>query len=75
MAEVLNDGEISDNKGVNIPDAILPISSLTLKDKSDLNKALEMGVDWIAQSFVQTVEDVQRIKKTGWLKKLLLWQK
>ena len=58
IAEILNDGKISDNKGVNIPDAILPISSLTTKDKSDLNKALEMGVDWIAQSFVQTVDDV-----------------
>ena len=63
IAEVLNDGKISDNKGINIPDAILPISSLTLKDKSDLNKALEMGVDWIAQSFVQTVKDVQELRK------------
>ena len=63
IAEILNDGKISDNKGVNIPDAILPISSLTLKDKSDLNKALEMGVDWIAQSFVQTVDDVKELKK------------
>ena len=36
IAEVLNDGEISDNKGINIPDAILPISSLTSKDESKL---------------------------------------
>ena len=63
IAEVLNDGAISNNKGVNIPDAILPISSLTLKDKSDLHKALEMGVDWIAQSFIQTVDDVRELKK------------
>ena len=63
IAEVLNNGEISDNKGLNIPDAILPISSLTTKDKSDLNKALEMGVDWVAQSFVQTVDDVKELKK------------
>ncbi len=63
IAEVLNDGEISNNKGVNIPDAILPISSLTTKDKSDLRKALEMGVDWIAQSFIQTVDDVIELKK------------
>jgi len=63
IAEVLNDGEISDNKGVNIPDAILPISSLTAKDKGDLLKALDMGVDWIAQSFVQTVEDVKELKQ------------
>ena len=63
IAEVLNDGKISNNKGVNIPDAVLPISSLTSKDKSDLNKALEMGVNWIAQSFVQNVEDVKELKK------------
>ena len=63
ITEVLNDCEISDNKGVNIPDAILPISSLTLKDKSDLNKALDMGVDWIAQSFIQSVDDVKELKK------------
>ena len=62
IAEVLNDGEISDNKGVNIPDAILPISSLTSKDKSDLNKALDMGVDWIAQSFIQTADNVRELK-------------
>ena len=48
---------------MNIPDAILPISSLTPKDKSDLIKALEMGVDWIAQSFIQTVDDVRELKK------------
>jgi len=63
IAEVLNDGEISDNKGVNIPDAILPISSLTSKDKSDLNKALDMGADWIALSFIQTVDNVRELKK------------
>ena len=63
VAEVLNDSEISDNKGVNIPDAILPISSITSKDKSDLMKAIDMGVDWIAQSFVQTVQDVKDLRK------------
>ena len=52
ITEVLNDGIISNNKGVNVPGVILPISSLTSKDKSDLKKALEMGVDWIALSFV-----------------------
>jgi len=62
-AEVLNDGIISNNKGVNIPGVILPISSLTTKDKSDLNKALDMGVDWVALSFVQTSEDIKELKK------------
>ena len=63
ITKVLNDGIISDNKGVNIPGIILPISSLTLKDKSDLDKALEMGVDWIALSFVQKEEDIKELKE------------
>ena len=61
--EVLNNGIISNNKGVNIPGVVLPISSLTQKDKSDLNKALEMGVDWVALSFIQSAEDINNLKK------------
>ena len=63
VTEVLNDGILSDNKGINIPGIILPISSLTSKDKSDLTKALEMGVDWIALSFVQTHKDIEELRK------------
>tara|TARA_Y100001936_G_scaffold171490_1_gene167828 strand:- start:323 stop:1762 length:1440 start_codon:yes stop_codon:yes gene_type:complete len=63
ITEVLNDGVISNNKGVNIPDVILPIDSLTSKDKADLQKALEMSVDWVALSFVQQAEDINKLKK------------
>ena len=63
VTEVLNDAEISNNKGVNIPDVILPIDALTKKDKSDLIKALDMGVDWVALSFVQQAEDIIKLKK------------
>ncbi len=63
ITEVLNDGTISNNKGVNIPDVILPIDSLTSKDKADLQKALEMNVDWVALSFVQQAEDINKLKK------------
>ena len=63
ITEVLNDSEISNNKGVNIPDVILPIEALTKKDKSDLMKALDMGVDWVALSFVQQAEDINKLKK------------
>ena len=63
ITEILNEGVISNNKGVNIPDVILPIDSLTTKDKADLNKALDMGIDWIALSFVQQASDVVKIKK------------
>ena len=63
ITELINDGIIANNKGVNIPDTVLPISSLTNKDKSDLSKALDMGVDWVALSFVQTEKDVEELKK------------
>ncbi len=63
ITEVLNDAQISNNKGVNIPDVILPIDALTNKDKSDLMKALDMGVDWVALSFVQQADDINKLKK------------
>src|SRR5436190_2420119 len=51
-------GKVSNNKGVNVPDVLVPIPALTDKDKSDLAFALEQGADWIALSFVQRPEDV-----------------
>lgn len=55
---VINGGVLSDRKGVNVPDAVLPIPALTEKDRRDLAFALDMGADWIALSFVQRPEDV-----------------
>ncbi len=55
--------KLSDKKGFNVPGTILPIPALTEKDKTDLKAALKMGVDWIAQSFVQKPEDVIEAKK------------
>jgi pyruvate kinase len=60
---VIAGGEISDRKGVNVPGAVLPISALTEKDRSDLALALDLGVDWVALSFVQRPEDVAEGKK------------
>jgi pyruvate kinase len=59
---VVNGGALSDRKGVNVPDAVLPIPALTEKDKRDLAFALELGVDWVALSFVQRPEDVLEAK-------------
>jgi pyruvate kinase len=50
---VLNGGELSDRKGVNVPQAVLDLSPLTAKDRRDLSFGLELGVDWVALSFVQ----------------------
>ena len=51
-------GKLSANKGVNVPDVVLPLTALTKKDRRDLDVALELGADWIALSFVQRPEDV-----------------
>ena len=56
-------GRLTDRKGVNIPDALLPIAALSAKDRADLDRALEHGVDWIALSFVQRPEDVAEARK------------
>lgn len=61
--QVVNGGALSDRKGVNVPDAVLPIPALTDKDKRDLAFALELGVDWIALSFVQRPEDVHEARE------------
>jgi pyruvate kinase len=55
-------GELSNRKGVNVPSAILPLAALTEKDKKDLSFALDLGVDWIALSFVQRPEDVKEAR-------------
>ena len=59
---VIVGGELSARKGVNVPSAILPLAALTDKDKKDLTFALDLGVDWVALSFVQRPEDVQEAK-------------
>lgn len=53
---------LSNNKGFNIPNTVLPISALTEKDRADLIVALDLGADWIAQSFVQKPDDVREAK-------------
>jgi len=61
--EVIIGGTLSDRKGVNVPDVKLDISPLTPKDRKDLAFALDLGVDWVALSFVQRPEDVSDIRK------------
>jgi len=56
-------GTISNNKGLNVPDVVLPLAALTAKDRADLGFALEHQVDWIALSFVQRPEDVAEARR------------
>jgi pyruvate kinase len=51
-------GMLSNNKGLNVPDVVVPMAALTPKDRSDLAFAIDQGVDWIALSFVQRPEDL-----------------
>lgn len=60
---VVTGGVLSDRKGVNVPDAVLAISPLTGKDRRDLAFALDLGVDWVALSFVQRPQDVAEGKE------------
>ena len=55
---VVNGGEISDRKGVNVPDVILPLAALSEKDRGDLDFICDLGIDWLALSFVQRAEDI-----------------
>lgn len=61
--EVITDGVLSDRKGVNVPGVTLNISPLTKKDRADLAFALDIGVDWVALSFVQRPDDISEIRK------------
>jgi pyruvate kinase len=61
--EVIAGKKLSNRKGVNLPDTILRSSPLTEKDRKDLEVALDMGVDWIALSFVQKPEDIAEARK------------
>ena len=61
--EVLVGGELSSRKGVSLPDTVLPFSPLTEKDRENLEYAANLGVDWIALSFVQRAEDVVEAKQ------------
>jgi pyruvate kinase len=56
-------GALSNNKGVNVPDVVVPMPALTDKDRRDLTFALEQGADWIALSFVQRPEDVAEARR------------
>jgi len=56
-------GVISDRKGVNVPDAEIPIPALTEKDRKDLAFAIEHGADWIGLSFVQRPADLEEARR------------
>jgi pyruvate kinase len=61
--EVEVPGMLSNHKGLNVPDVVVPMAALTEKDRSDLAFALDQGVDWIALSFVQRPDDLAEARR------------
>ena len=59
---VLTGGLVSSHKGVNLPGVPIPIPSITRKDMDDLELALEIGVDFVALSFVRSAADVRDLR-------------
>ena len=62
LCRVLNDGAVSNHKGINVPDVHLSIPYLSDKDKADIQFGIEQGVDFVAASFVRTADDVQQLR-------------
>ena len=60
---VITGGKLSNHKGLNVPSVELDLTPLTEKDHKDLRFGLELGVDWIALSFIQRPEDIAKTRK------------
>ena len=63
VARVELGGHLTDRKGVNVPGVVLPVAALSAKDRTDLDRALELQVDWIGLSFVQRPEDIAEARQ------------
>ena len=60
---VIAGGPVSNRKGVNVPDVVLPLAALSEKDRADLEFVCALGVDWLALSFVQRAADVHEARE------------
>ena len=60
--EVVNGGVLGEHKGVNLPGVRLRVEALTPKDEEDLRFGIQLGVDYVAISFVRRADDVRRVK-------------
>ncbi|MFQ5623377.1 MAG: pyruvate kinase [Paracoccaceae bacterium] len=63
VTQVMVGGEISDRKGVNVPDVVLPLAALSAKDRDDLEFVCNLEIDWLALSFVQRASDVDEARR------------
>jgi pyruvate kinase len=63
VTTVVNGGKLGEHKGINAPGVTLPASAVTPKDEADLQFGIDLGVDIVALSFVQTPDDVQKARR------------
>ena len=63
QCKVIYGGKLKDNKGLNLPDSIVSVSSFTAKDKKDVQLAMELNSDFVALSFVRTAKDLEDLKR------------
>lgn len=62
VCEVLNNGDLGENKGVNLPGVSIGLPALAEKDKQDLIFGCEQGVDFVAASFIRKRSDVEEMR-------------
>ena len=62
-AEVINGGILNSRKSINVPDTIIKKGGMTAKDIKDVKFGLKAGMDYIALSFVQSADDVKRLRR------------
>ncbi|MCM8789856.1 MAG: pyruvate kinase [Candidatus Omnitrophica bacterium] len=62
-AKILIPGILKEHKGINIPDINLKFKGLTAKDKKDIEFGIKQRVDYIAQSFVRSKQDILQIRR------------
>ena len=63
QCKVIYGGELKNNKGINLPDSVVSVSSFTAKDKKDVQLAMELDADFVALSVVRTAKDIESLKK------------
>jgi len=63
LIEAINNGVITNNKGVNFPGLQLQLPAVTTKDRQHIRLGIELGVDWIAQSFVRKATNIYPIQR------------
>lgn len=61
VTEVIVPGNVSNNKGINLPGVAVNVPALSQKDEDDLRWAIRLGADIIALSFVRNASDIVRV--------------